>query len=158
MEVTIFLLVAISLALIVIYKDISLYIRTKKYPKTINFKDVEFVEEGKEVEINMVSGQNEFIDFKKYEKEFEESKTKGYIDVNGLFINIDNIESTTLCKRGTAIYKDLKLSYTIYRGEVEMYKCVKGRTIFYTSRNEKFNKIIIWKVLTPYKKHDIMYM
>lgn len=143
MEVTIFLLVAISLALIVIYKDISLYIRTKKYPKTINFEDVEFVEEGKEVEINMVSGHNEFIDFKTYEKEFEKSKTKGYININGLFVNIDNIESTTLCKRGVAYYKDLKLSYTIYREEVEMYKSIKGRTIFYTLRNEKFNKRII---------------
>lgn len=119
------------------------YIKARKYPKTINFKDVEFVEEGKEIEINMVSGQNEFIDFKTYEKEFEKSKTKGYININGLFVNIDNIESTTLCKHGVAYYKDLKLSYTIYRGEVEMYKSIKGRTVFYTLRDEKFNKTII---------------
>ena len=119
------------------------YIKARKYPKTINFKDVEFVEEGKEIEINMVSGQNEFIDFKTYEKEFEKSKTKGYININGLFVNIDNIESTTLCKHGVAYYKDLKLSYTIYRGEVEMYKSIKGGTVFYTLRNEKFNKRIV---------------
>lgn len=143
MDMLIIFLIAALFLVIIICMDISLYIRTKKYPKTINFKDVEFVEEGKEIEINMVSGQNEFIDFKTYEKEYEKSKTKGYIEVNGLFINIDNIESTSLCKRGVAYYKDLKFSYTIYRGEVEMYKSIKGRTIFYTLRNEKFNKRIV---------------
>lgn len=143
MDMLIIFLIAVLFLVIIICMDISLYIKTKKYPKTINFKDVEFVEEGKEIEINMVSGQTEFIDFKKYEEEFEKSKTKGYININGLFINIDNIESTSLCKHGIAYYDDIKLSYTIYRGEVEMYKSVKGRTIFYTLRNEKFNKRII---------------
>lgn len=116
------------------------YIKARKYPKTINFKDVEFVEEGKEVEINMVSGQNEFLDFEKYKKEFEEANKKRRININGLFVNIDNIESTSLCTHGTAKYKDFEFLYIEYRGEIDIYRELKGVTVLYSLKDDLFYK------------------
>lgn len=116
--------------------DISIYKRTRKYPKQIKLEDTNFIEDNKKIEINMVSGKTEFIYFDKYQEEFEKSKTKGYININGLFINIDNIESTSLHRYGKAIYKDLEFSYHAHREEVKMCTSVKNTTILYTLNND----------------------
>lgn len=116
--------------------EISVYKTKRKYPERIKLEDVNFIEDNKKIEINMVSGKTEFIYFDKYQEEFEKSKTKGYININGLFINIDNIESTSLHRYGKAKYKDLEFSYHTHREEVKMCTSVKNTTILYTLNND----------------------
>ena len=43
------------------FMNISIYKRTRKYPKRIKLEDVNFIEDNKKIEINMVSGKTEFI-------------------------------------------------------------------------------------------------
>ena len=41
--------------------EISVYKTKRKYPEQIKFENVNFIEDNKKIEINMVSGRTEFI-------------------------------------------------------------------------------------------------
>lgn len=116
------------------------YIKTRKYPKKIELKDIEFIEKGREIKIKTVSKQTMVMDFEKYKKEYEKSKIKGYIDVDGLFVNIDNIESTSLRAYGVVKYKDFNLLYNIYCNKIIIYKRLKGVKIYYNLIDNTFYK------------------
>lgn len=116
------------------------YIKTRKYPKKIKLKDIEFIEKGREVKIKTVSKQIMSMDFEKYKKEYEESKVKGYIDVNGVFVNINNIESTSLRAYGVIKYEDFNLSYNIYHNKIIIYKYLRGVKIYYNLIDNTFYK------------------